>query len=213
MAGDPDGTYDAISPSVLEPMSVKDLFDFAFYGEIAKPGQAKALESGDLAGEIASFLKRYDVSTVFVLPVGHDPTSATSALTAAIGAPRQIGGVAVWFNVQYLLTTVSPKAARVIGSPPVTKLVQPEAGSQIHGRQYLLASAGADFGVRSVAFELSGRNAAQTNICRAARFEYGWICDWNTVTVPNGTYTLRSIATDGIGQVTTSKGIVVTVRN
>ena len=209
----PDGTYDAIGPSVLEPKSVKDLFDFAFYGDTTRPGQAKTLQSAHLTGKIRSFLKVHDVSTVFVLPVGRDPATARTALSAAIGAPRDIGGVAVWFNVQDLLTTVTPKATRVIGSPPVAKIVKPNSGSKIRGHQLLFASASADFGVKSVAFEISGDSSVETDICHAGRFQYGWICGWNTATVPNGTYTLRSVTTDDNGQATISAGVVIHVRN
>ena len=42
---------------------------------------------------------------------------------------------------------------------------------------------------------------------------YGWIADWNTRTVPNGTYTLQSVAYDAEGFSTHSTGITVSVLN
>jgi hypothetical protein len=209
----PAGTSDSISPSLLEPASIKDLFDFAFYGVTTRPGQAEALTSTNLSTQIVSFLKENDVSSVFVLPVGRKPGTVTNALTAAIGAPRHSGGLAVWFNVQHRLRTVSPNTFRVTGSPPITTLVKPVTGSQVHGSQYLLANASDDLGVKSVMFELSGQASVATDICRGVQFQYGWICGWNSTTVPNGTYTMRSVVTNTVGQVTRSTGVLVHVEN
>ena len=41
---------------------------------------------------------------------------------------------------------------------------------------------------------------------------YGWLAAWNTTTVPNGSYTLQSVASSG-GMSGTSPGITVTVNN
>ena len=42
---------------------------------------------------------------------------------------------------------------------------------------------------------------------------YGWIASWNSTTVPNGTYTLESEATDGAGYQGVSTGVTVVVDN
>ena len=41
---------------------------------------------------------------------------------------------------------------------------------------------------------------------------YGWLASWNTTTVPNGSYTLQSVASSG-GLTGTSPGITITVNN
>jgi hypothetical protein len=210
----PDGASDSIGPSMLQPESVKDLFDFAFYGVTTQAGQAANLSTNHLDTDIRSFLRAYNVGTVVVLPVGQHPATVTSALDAAIGAPFRQEGAAVWFDVQHRLRTVSPtKGYRVTGPPPVTRIVKPVTGVQIGGRQYLDAVASDAFGVSSVDFELSGENSARTVVCRAAVFQFGWLCGWNTATVPNGRYTLQSVATDAVGQVTQSPGVIVHVHN
>ena len=209
----PVGAGDSISPSELAPASVKDLFDYAFYGVTTRPGQAQALTTSQLTARIATFLKKNDVESVVVLPVGHTPSTVTNALSAAIGAPRRSGGVTAWFNVQHRLKTVTPRAFRVTGPPPVTKLVSPVTGSHLHGGQYLVASASDAFGVRSVVFELSGLGPTPTDVCHGSLFQFGWICGWNSTSVPNGTYTLRSVATNNVGQVTRSAGVIVHVQN
>ena len=152
----------------LRPASVKDLFDFEFYGVTTRPGQATDLKAGHLSADIRLFLKRYDINTVIVLPVGRDPAAVTNALVTAIGSPSHFGGVTAWLNVPHLLKTVAPtKSFRINVSPPWTTLLKPEMGAQIDGRQGLIASASSVFGVRSVDFELSGTNLFVRNICRA----------------------------------------------
>ena len=42
---------------------------------------------------------------------------------------------------------------------------------------------------------------------------FGWIAPLDTTTLPNGTYTLQSVATDNNGNTTTSPGVSVTVNN
>jgi hypothetical protein len=41
---------------------------------------------------------------------------------------------------------------------------------------------------------------------------YGWLAEWNTTSVPNGTYTLQSVGTTSGGTVT-SAPITITVSN
>ena len=136
----PEGTHNTISPSPLEPRSVKALFDFAFYGVTTRPGQAGLLTSNHITSDVASFLEKHNVGTVVVLPVGRNAAIVTHALTATIGAPQQSGGVEVWFDVQHLLKTVTPTGFRVSGAPPETGVLRPTAGEQVAGRQYLIVS-------------------------------------------------------------------------
>lgn len=42
---------------------------------------------------------------------------------------------------------------------------------------------------------------------------YGWIAKWNTTSVANGTYSLRSIAYDASGLSRLSKRVPITVKN
>ena len=208
-----DGDTDSLSPSVLFPTSVNDLFDFAYYGVTTRPGQAANLVGGHLTTDLRSFLRHYGVSTVIVLPVGSHPAAVTAALVTALGAPSHRGGVDAWFDVQRLLTAVSPTESFRISAPPaVTKVVRPPAGASLSGHQYLVASASAALGVGKVQFEISG-NGRSEMVLNSSRFPFGWIGSWDTVTVPNGTYTLRSRVTDATGAVTVSAGVVVRVRN
>ena len=55
--------------------------------------------------------------------------------------------------------------------------------------------------------------AAETTTTRATPSLYGWLVFWNTESVPNGTYTVHSIAYGNNGVVAASSDIVVQVAN
>ena len=71
--------------------------------------------------------------------------------------------------------------------------------------------------VSGVQFELSGGSLSDQVVATATLTPYGWIAEWGTTTVLNGTYTLQSVATataDASSTITvTSPGISVTVSN
>jgi hypothetical protein len=67
--------------------------------------------------------------------------------------------------------------------------------------------------VSSVSFELSGGPDNNTQIATATPSVYGWLAHWNTTTVPNGTYTLQSVASYSGGVSGISPPITITVNN
>ena len=62
-------------------------------------------------------------------------------------------------------------------------------------------------------FEVSGGSISDQVIGTGPATLYGYIGGWDATDVPNGTYTLQSVATDILGNSTTSAGITVTVDN
>jgi hypothetical protein len=60
---------------------------------------------------------------------------------------------------------------------------------------------------------ITGGSYNKSVIGSATSTAYGWYYPWNTTTVPNGTYTLQSLATDEAGNTTYSAGITVKVSN
>jgi hypothetical protein len=68
-------------------------------------------------------------------------------------------------------------------------------------------------GVNGLQFEITGGNLIRPVTVTAAPYIFGWIAQWNTTSVPDGTYTLHSIATDTNGITGASPGITVTVNN
>jgi hypothetical protein len=78
-------------------------------------------------------------------------------------------------------------------------VVLPSNGALLAGSQYLDAYA-ADYGtVTKVEFHLTGGTLNDALVATGTPTFYGWLAGWNTTTVPNGTYTLQSVAYDGAG--------------
>ena len=205
-------TYGSPDSSVLRPQSVRDLFDFAFYGVTTRPGQAENLLTSNLNADLREFVEKHDVSTVVALPVGRHPSTVVTFLTAALGNPSHVKGATVWFDVKHRLKTVALGAEPpLVVAPPVTHVRKPANNEQLEGRQYLVATASAELGVKKVLFHITGEG--RTLVEPAVTFPYGWLAKWNTTTVANGTYTVRSVAYGDTGQVTTSAGVAVQVRN
>jgi uncharacterized protein YjbI with pentapeptide repeats len=94
-----------------------------------------------------------------------------------------------------------------------TRVPVPSDGAVLAGAPYLDAAAGDSPGVTKVVFEVSGGTLSNQVIATATPTIVGWLAQWNTTTVPNGTYTLESVATDADNNTDTSTPITVTVNN
>ena len=116
----------------------------------------------------------------------------------------------------FVITGVLAVAASVISVPveiasaaPLnTTVVVPSNGAIVSGTQVVL-DAIASSGVTQVQFELTGRTG--TVVVTATPTFYGWLTEWDSSTVANGTYSLQSIATSSGGQTSTSPEISITV--
>jgi hypothetical protein len=75
------------------------------------------------------------------------------------------------------------------------------------------ATAAGTSDVTGVQYELSGASLSNQVVATGTPTIYGWLALWNTTGVPNGTYTLQSVATEVGGTTATSLGITVTVAN
>jgi PQQ-like domain/Bacterial Ig domain len=96
--------------------------------------------------------------------------------------------------------------------PPTAAIILPSNGDTVSGTDQGL-DASASGGVTQVQYELTGGTLNHSVIATATLTIYGWTASWNTTTVPNGVYTLQSVASYG-GEVSgTSPGITITVAN
>jgi hypothetical protein len=95
--------------------------------------------------------------------------------------------------------------------PPCTAVLVPSNGAAISGTSVVL-DASASSGVTQVQFELTGGPLTDSVIAMATITYYGWIAEWDSTTVADGTYTLQSVATKGASSAT-STGISITVTN
>lgn len=98
-------------------------------------------------------------------------------------------------------------------APPTTSVVLPSNDANIAGTIWLDARASSPVGVASVSFELTGNGTANTLIAKATPTQYGWLAEWSSTAVANGTDTLRSVVTDADGTSSTSNPITITIDN
>jgi hypothetical protein len=109
-------------------------------------------------------------------------------------------------------------ATLAVSSPPppplpTTNVVLPSNGATIVSGTWLDAFAQSPIGIASVKFEVSGGSVSDQVISAGYGTEFGYIGGWDSSDVPNGVYTLQSVATDTDGNSATSPGITVTVDN
>lgn len=124
--------------------------------------------------------------------------------------PTLYGYIFVWnttsvpngtYTLQSLVTDVAGNAeystgvsVTVANPTPTTAVLIPSSGASVSGTSSPL-DATASANVTYVAFELSGGTInGEQLIATAALTYYGWVVEWNTTSVPNGTYQLRSVA-------------------
>jgi hypothetical protein len=103
--------------------------------------------------------------------------------------------------------TFSPGVAINVSNNLSTGVVLPANGSFMEGTVWLDATAS---NATAVQFALAGGQYGATGqvVCTATATIYGWLCALNTSTIPIGTYSLTSIASNGV---TSSDSAAVTV--
>ena len=103
----------------------------------------------------------------------------------------------------------------VDNTPPTTAVIVPSNGAHLKGIAVLDASASASYGVKitKVQFVLTGRSFNKSVIGTATHTIYGWLFVGDSTHVPNGTYSLQSLATDAAGNTAYSAGITIKVAN
>ena len=132
------------------------------------------------------------------------PSTVTGPLTVKVQLTAPLDGIPL---------TNSAAAPLFVDNPPTTSVLVPSNDAVLNGSQSLDASA-FDYGsLTKVEFRLTGGALNKDLIATATPTDYGWLADWNTTTVPNGTYTLQSVAYDAGGLSTSSAGISVTIAN
>jgi hypothetical protein len=101
-----------------------------------------------------------------------------------------------------------------VNNVPATAVLVPSKGSSVSGTKVVLDASASDVSpVNKVTFHLTGGTLHLKLIATATLTIYGWMANWNSTTVPNGTYKLRSQAIDAAGVKGLSAPISVTVAN
>lgn len=94
-----------------------------------------------------------------------------------------------------------------------TRMLIPSGSVTLAGSQILDAAAADAPGVIKVQYELTGGTLNQAVIVTGALTLFGWLASLDTTTVPNGSYTLQSVATDAANDVSTSAPVTINVNN
>jgi len=109
-----------------------------------------------------------------------------------------------------MAAAVSSVPVEIASAAPLsTTVVVPSNGATVSGTQVVL-DAITSSGVTQVQFELTGGTGSV--VVTATPTFYGWLTEWDSSTVANGTYSLQSIATSSGGQTSTSPEISITVK-
>ena len=165
----------------------------------------------------ASFCMATDYSGNALLstsPTGGPTAWSKTANPIDIAGSESITGLSCPTTTLCVAVDATGRAIVGVDVPPSTAVLAPAGGSVVHGSASVLdASASDNIGVSSVKFVLTGGTYNKTVIGTASPTLYGYLLSWNTTSVPNGTYTLQSLATDTAGNTAYSAGVTITVDN
>ncbi len=110
--------------------------------------------------------------------------------------------------------TSAPITVRVDRTAPTTAVIVPSANNTtVSGNAVLDASATDNVAVTNVQFRATGPGLDNALLGTATLTYYGWIYIWDTTTRANGTYTIRSTATDAANNTTTSANRTININN
>jgi hypothetical protein len=95
-----------------------------------------------------------------------------------------------------------------------TSVGRPTSGALLRGKQVAFdASASGEYPIKSVDFEIRGSGGQLYKRLHAAQSLVGWLAIWSSTSVPNGRYTVESIAYDIAGKMSISQAVTITVKN
>jgi hypothetical protein len=119
-----------------------------------------------------------------------------------------------WLNFTYLNDFLDA---------PVTQAFIPTGSSTLTGEATFDAFAHGNDGkatddnslgnISKVEYIITGGSFDHQSVATATATIYGWVAQWNTTSVPNGTYTVQSVAQDPDGNLGISDGFQVTISN
>ena len=102
---------------------------------------------------------------------------------------------------------------RPVTALPAMTMIKPTNGTRLSGSTNLVTEPGFNLGVAKVEFEVTGNSLRNAVVGDAVHIDGLWILPWNTKTVPDGTYTVRSVAFNAAGDHSTSASVTVHVSN
>ena len=145
--------------------------------------------------------------------------SSTRALGESVpGAePRQLTKITRTNHLSLFDSEAAVKHYEAAGLPYdanslVTAVALPRYGANVKRIVLLGASASGDYGVAKVDFVIHGP-AGIPIITSAQHTSLGWLASWNTISFPDGHYTITCDAYDTAGHRAQSKSVLVDIDN
>jgi large repetitive protein len=132
-------------------------------------------------------------------------TETTGALSSAANG----------WEVRAVLTNTNGTATSntaTITVAPTSAVVIPANNAAVAGTRVVL-DAGTSPEANSVLYELSGEGLTNQVIATATPTTYGWVATWDSTSVPNGIYSIRSVASYSAAGSGASLAITVNVNN
>jgi hypothetical protein len=164
-------------------------------------------------------------SVQYVLTGGslHDAVIDTVTTPTPVGWMGAFQTASVPSGTYTLQSVVTDAAGNVAYSPgvtinvknvPATAVLTPSNGSSVSGSKVALGASASDISkISKVTFHLTGGSLNNVVIATAVPTLVGWVATWDSTTVPNGTYKLRSQALDAAGTWALSSPVTVKVAN
>jgi hypothetical protein len=122
--------------------------------------------------------------------------------------------VVVFSSALVLAAAIGALPVQVAGAqfPPTTFVGIPSDNATVSGTSQLL-DAGTSSGATKVQYEITGGTLTNQIIATGVPTYYGWLAQWNTTTVANGSYTLQSVASFSGAGSATSAPVTIIVNN
>ena len=200
--------YESVMPPpsgivVVLPLNGASLSGTQYLDAVPSPGVTQVqyeLSGGTLSDSVIGTA----TPTIFGWIAAWNTTAVPNGTYTLQGVASYAGGV----------SATSPGVTITVNNaPPTTIVALPANGATVSGGQWLDASASP--GVTSVNYVISGgpNNLVDAPISGSTSTYVGWLGGWNSTTVPNGTYTIQSVASYAGGVSATSPGVTITVNN
>jgi Bacterial Ig domain len=166
--------------------------------------------------EARSWSAQQQLVAAVSLNIDHVPDSTINSAGLYPGTPP-------WF-LRSMAAEATAKHLSLFGTAPPpyvlalthgsVRLVRPAPNAVLRGRVILVAAASDPIGISRVTFQLSGPQLPHPVIVgRGTTVEYAWVNEWNSTTVPDGTYELQALAASSLGNHFVSPVVSVRVAN
>ena len=194
-------------PSMLRPPGLAQFLTWNV-ASAGSPSGPLFLVSPALVATTRTTLSDYDVRLVIVDRAISGSGPVMELFKDALGPPTLSSGqFSMWDDWH--------------GRPPqeqflphiVTSVVRPGNEATLSGTTVLASETTAWVKVTKVEFLLTGESHHSTVLAEGSPTRSGWLATWNTAGVPNGTYSLQSVAYDSSGTSRISSNVPITIKN